>query len=196
MTGALKAESNRTNARSSTGPKTEWGKARSARNALRHGLSLPVVEDPSLSLEIDALACQIAGKDASPEIQDLARRVAEAQIDLRRVRYVRYKLLSHALGNPDYECHASVKASSEAASNDSRAMAKLVHTTTKSATREEKGTGTRNFATVLADLAQRLSTLDRYERKNLSRRRDAIRALDVARHQGHRTRVASMGPGH
>jgi hypothetical protein len=196
MTGALKAESNRTNARSSTGPKTEWGKARSARNALRHGLSLPVVEDPSLSLEIDALACQIAGKDASPEIQDLARRVAEAQIDLRRVRYVRYKLLSHALGNPDYECHASVKASSEAASNDSRAMAKLVHTTTKSATREEKGTGTRNFATVLADLAQRLSTLDRYERKNLSRRRDAIRALDVARQQGHRTRVASMGPGH
>ena len=160
------------------------------------GLSLPVVEDPSLSLEIDALACQIAGKDASPEIQELARRIAEAQIDLRRVRDVRYKLLSHALGNPDYECHASVKASSEAASNDSRAMAKLVHTTTKSATREEKGTGTRNFATVLADLAQRLSTLDRYERKNLSRRRDAIRALDVARHQGHRTRVASMGPGH
>jgi hypothetical protein len=136
-----------------------------------------------LSLEIEALACQIAGKDASREIQALARRVAEAQIDLRRVRYVRHELLSRALGNPDYECRASVKANPEAASNDSSQMAKFILTTTKSATREEKETGTRNFATVLADMAQRLSTLDRYERKTLSRRRNAIRAFDVARQQ-------------
>jgi hypothetical protein len=102
MTGALKVGSNRANARSSTGPKTAEGRTRSAKNALRHGLSLSVLGDPILSAEIEALASEIAGKGASPEIQMLARRIAQAQIDLRRVRYVRHELLAHALTNLDY----------------------------------------------------------------------------------------------
>ena len=97
MTGALKVGSNRANARSSTGPKTAEGRTRSAKNALRHGLSLSVLGDPILSAEIEALASEIAGKGASPEIQMLSRRIAQAQIDLRRVRYVRHELLAHAL---------------------------------------------------------------------------------------------------
>src|SRR5215218_1123374 len=36
---------------------------------------------------------EIAGSGANAEIQELARRLAEAQIDLRRVRYARHKLL-------------------------------------------------------------------------------------------------------
>src|SRR5438034_4859672 len=39
------------------------------------------------------LAREIAGTDANAEIQELARRVAEAEIDLRRVRYARHQLL-------------------------------------------------------------------------------------------------------
>lgn len=39
-----------------------------------------------------ALAREIADSDASLEIQDRARRIAEAQIDLRRVRSARHEL--------------------------------------------------------------------------------------------------------
>ena len=69
---AKKCRSNRANARSSSGPKTAKGRARSARNALRYGLSLPVLSDPTLSEEVADLARQIAGADATPEIQELA----------------------------------------------------------------------------------------------------------------------------
>jgi enoyl-CoA hydratase/carnithine racemase len=66
------------------GPTTAQGRARSARNAHRHGLSLPVLVDSDLSQEVEALAREMAGANASSEIQELARRIAEAQIDLRR----------------------------------------------------------------------------------------------------------------
>ena len=109
MTSDRKIKANRANARASTGPKTAQGRARAARNALRHGLSLPVFSDPALSEEVEALAREIAGPDANAEIQELARRVAEAQIDLRRVRYARHQLLSGALSDPYYESRANVR---------------------------------------------------------------------------------------
>ena len=89
MTSDRKIRANRANARASTGPKTAQGRARSARNALRHALSLSVYSDPLVSEQVQTLAREIAGPDASAEIQDLARQIAEAQIDLRRVRYAR-----------------------------------------------------------------------------------------------------------
>ena len=103
LTSDHKIKANRANARASTGPKTADGRARAARNALRHALSLPVCSNPALSEEVETLAREIAGPDANAETQDLARQVAEAQIDLRRVRYARHKLLSDALADPDYD---------------------------------------------------------------------------------------------
>jgi hypothetical protein len=108
MSNARKIKSNSPTASSSTGPKTAGGKARSARNALRHGLSLPVLSYPIFSEEVEALAREIAGADASLEIHELARRIAEAQIDLRRVRSARHDLLSSTLGNSDYESRATL----------------------------------------------------------------------------------------
>jgi hypothetical protein len=109
VTSTRKIEANRKNARASTGPKTAHGRARLARNALRHGLSLPVCSNPVLCEEVEALAREIAGTDARAEIQELARRAGEAQIDLRRVRSARYRLLSDALSNPDYESRADTR---------------------------------------------------------------------------------------
>jgi hypothetical protein len=65
----------------------QQGRARSTRNALRHALSLSVYSDPLASEEVETLPREIAGSGANAEIQDLARQIAEAQIDLRRVRY-------------------------------------------------------------------------------------------------------------
>ncbi|MFZ1149733.1 MAG: hypothetical protein WAR76_08355, partial [Xanthobacteraceae bacterium] len=66
-------------------------------------MSLPVYSDPVLSEEVETLAREIVGMDANAEIRELARHIAEAQIDLRRVRYARHQLISQALSDPDYE---------------------------------------------------------------------------------------------
>lgn len=102
MASTRKIRANRANARASTGPKTAQGRARTARNALRHGLSVPVFSGSVFSEEVDALAREITGPDADAEVLELARRVAEAEIDLRRVRYARHELLNRALRDPDY----------------------------------------------------------------------------------------------
>ena len=110
MTSDRKIKANRANARASTGPKTAQGRARTARNALRHALSLPVCSNPALSEEVETLACEIAGPGASAETKELARRVAEAQIDLRRVRDARHQFLSRKLAEPYYESRAAARA--------------------------------------------------------------------------------------
>ena len=75
MTSERKIRANRANARASTGPKTAQGRAHSARNALRHALSLSVYSDPLVSEEVETLAREIAGPDANAGIQDLAKHI-------------------------------------------------------------------------------------------------------------------------
>jgi hypothetical protein len=57
-------------------------------------LSLPLYSNLILSNEVEVLADEIAGAGANAEIRQLACRIAEAQIDLRRVRHTRHQLLS------------------------------------------------------------------------------------------------------
>jgi hypothetical protein len=61
LTSDHKVKANRANAQASTGPKTADGRARAARNALRHALSLPICSNPALSEEVETLAREIAG---------------------------------------------------------------------------------------------------------------------------------------
>ena len=89
MISARKLKANRSNARASTGPRTLTGKACAARNARKHGLSIPIRADPSFAVEVNILAQQIAGKGANDELQQLAARIAEAQVDLVRIRRAR-----------------------------------------------------------------------------------------------------------
>jgi len=78
VTSERKIRANRANAQASTGPKTTRGHSHAARNALRHALSLPVYSDPVLSEEVEVLAREIISTEANPQIQELARRIAEA----------------------------------------------------------------------------------------------------------------------
>jgi branched-chain amino acid transport system substrate-binding protein len=166
VSAARRREANRANARASTDPKTSAGKARSAGNARRHGLSLPALRDPALSRDIVALARAIAGAEATTQENlervsahdrvnvngtrsgarrfELACRIAAAQIDLVRVRRARLDLLR------------------------------------QDQLRQDPLAG----GVCDAGVAMELWAIDRYERRALSRRRWAIVDFDAAAETG------------
>jgi hypothetical protein len=100
MTTPRQFKANRDNARASTGPRTTAGKARAARNARRHGLSVAIASDPDLAGEAEALARRIVGDGAVPAALAMARVFAEAQIDLDRIRKVRCHILARLVADP------------------------------------------------------------------------------------------------
>ncbi len=104
MRGARRAFASRANAKKSTGPKTPAGKAVVARNARRHGLSLPVLDDSALSGEVEDVARKIAtpliGAEPRGRQRELACRIAEPIIDLRRVREAKLPLISALQSDP------------------------------------------------------------------------------------------------
>ena len=103
MSSDRKIKANRANARLSTGPKSPHGRARASKNALRHGLTIPVPLDRAWSDKVSDWAKKIAGPQASPERLEGACIIAEAQVDLCRIRSARHKILADALRDPCYE---------------------------------------------------------------------------------------------
>jgi hypothetical protein len=94
MSSEEQINANRANATVSAGPKTAAGKARSACNAKRrHGLRIPVLADPSLSHAAKSMPAQIALSNKRFDMES-ALQIAEAQIDVQRVRNARTGVLN------------------------------------------------------------------------------------------------------
>jgi hypothetical protein len=101
MTSDRKIESNRKNAKKSTGPRSEAGQRRSRRNALRHGLAVAIGSDPSFSDEVNRLASALVQGRSGQSAGEFALQAAEAEIDLLRIRRLRASLFNSVLGNPE-----------------------------------------------------------------------------------------------
>ena len=86
---------NRRNGSLGRGPKTSAGKARSSRNALKHGLSIPVNRDKTLRRQIAVLARILAQSEAG-NVFGQARAAAEAEFELVRARAVMEAVLTPA----------------------------------------------------------------------------------------------------
>lgn len=177
MSSERRTNANRINARASTGPRTAAGKTRAARNAQRHGLSLPALTDPTWSVEITALARKIAGEDPNAEQWQLACRVAAAHIDVMRVRQARHQMVGQALKDPNYCKPTNAMLREKWLRREYGWPADEVRPEVgESDTIDTPG----KYAKVLADLSTRLVLLDRYERRARSRLKFAIRAFDDA----------------
>jgi hypothetical protein len=144
-------------------------------------LSLPVESDQALFEEAEALAGQISGPHASTHIQMLARPVADALIDLRRIRYARHQLLTRALSDPHHDSRTNVR-------EKLRAIRSLLRPDTPEGPQaapvefvSSTPDGARKIATILSQEAGLLGAVDRYERRARSRLKFAIRAFDTAR---------------
>jgi hypothetical protein len=189
LTSNHKIKANRANALASTGPKTAHGRARAARNALRHALTLPLCSNPALSEEVEALARKIAGPDANAETKKLARELADAEIDLCRVRYARHHLLSDCLSNQYYDSRANTRMKIKLMHGLLQTNAQVISTETLVNLVTSTPQGPHKLALILTREAERLVAMDRYERRALSRRKFAIRAFDAAK------QAANVGVG-
>ena len=185
MTSERRQRANRANARSSTGPKTAGGKARAAQNAFRHGLNVSVLSDPSLAPEVEAIARRISAPYENGETLVWARRIAEAQVDLTRVRNSRRQLITRLLVDPGFQPAQVYR--------QQLRVAKMVLGGKRSRTLpinvDEVGDmlspkpleGEEKLAIIFEEKISEFAALDRYERRALSRRKAAIRNFDAAR---------------
>ncbi|MBV9629729.1 MAG: hypothetical protein JO230_16655 [Xanthobacteraceae bacterium] len=103
--------------------------------------------------------------------------IAEAQIDLRRVRQARHQLLTDALRNPNYDSWANARVKVKLLgkllkSNATDISPALTDIFTLSPQGEDK------LALILSQEVKRLEALERYERRALSRRSVAVEIFD------------------
>ena len=94
MTSDSKIIANRKNGHKGRGPSTAAGKARSGQNALRHGLSVSILNEPAMCAEVENLARALAGPDCDDFHLSQARIIAEAQINLARIQDAKVRLLN------------------------------------------------------------------------------------------------------
>jgi len=182
MISERKLRANRANSKRSTGPKTAAGRAAAAGNARRRGLRIPVLSDPDLSAEVEAMAKKIA--DGTPELLAFARPIAEAQVDILRIRRARVDMLSRELASERWQLLAGGPRNPR----NKRALLvrslRLLERGELPSELEEQLRLLLKGPEIVRNLPRfgpELSVFDRYEARAASRRKFAVREFDEAR---------------
>jgi hypothetical protein len=96
MASERQIAANRRNARKSTGPRPGTGKKRASRNAYRHGLTLNITSTAAVAKQLDNLVREIGGDSEDAIVLERARAIAQAELDLARVRSAKVALIERA----------------------------------------------------------------------------------------------------
>jgi hypothetical protein len=165
---------NRRNARKSTGPRSSAGKRRASSNAYRHGLNLSVGASAPLAPQLEKLVRKIAGSTDDAITLERAREIAQAELDLARVRRAKVALIERtrafaaadrpqvSLGQVDELLRATIEQGSVTRSEPSDSSATMPS--------QEPDRSAEAVRRVLPELRK----LDRYERRAAARRDRAI----------------------
>jgi hypothetical protein len=150
---------------------------------LRHGLAASLAHNHARSEEVERLARAIAGKGSDPALLYYARTAAEAELEILRIRASRVALINHMAGD------RMTKTPQTKGVNWKLFQLARAHPNTELAAKVEK---TRQFlrppipgepertTIAFAQAISQLAAHDHYERRALSRRKRALRALDMA----------------
>jgi hypothetical protein len=95
MASERQIAANRRNARKSTGPRSGAGKKRASRNAYRYGLTLNITS-AAFAKQLDKLVREIAGDSKDAIVLERTRAIAQAELDLARVRRAKVSLIERA----------------------------------------------------------------------------------------------------
>ena len=124
---------------------------------------------------------KLLGKTPTPKSAELACRIAEADIDLRRVRHARNQFLTDRLNDEYYESRADRRTKLAFIFKLLRPNAPDIPMPALSKYLTSTPQGPEKLATILSQEAKQLMAMDRYERRALSRRKFAIREFVTAR---------------
>jgi hypothetical protein len=96
MASERQIAANRRNARKSTGPRSGAGRKRASRNAYRHGLTSSITSTAAYAKQLAKLVREIAGDTEDAIVLERARTIAQAELDLARVRRAKVALIERA----------------------------------------------------------------------------------------------------
>lgn len=190
MRVSARVRANRENAKRSTGPKTKEGKERAARNAFKHGLSIPASELDECSQDIQAFAQQLLDHSSSEEKKSVALACAQGQVEINRVRRVRQALYSDPKAREkkltrrviDRLLRLKLRMVNKTWAIDENTGDLLINETLLAAYLPEMlkikfDPEPQSLEQGMRQLAPKLAKLDRYERRTFSQRRKAVAHL-------------------
>jgi hypothetical protein len=96
MASERQIAANQRNARKSTGPRSGAGKKRASGSAYRHGLTMNITSIAAFAKRLDKLARKIAGNTDDAITLERARAIAQAELELARVRRAQIALFERA----------------------------------------------------------------------------------------------------
>src|SRR6266540_2399989 len=96
MASERQIAANRRNARKRTGPHWGAGRKRASRNASRYGLRSSITSTAAYAKQLDKLVREIAGDTKDAILLERARAIAQAELELARVRRVKVVFIERA----------------------------------------------------------------------------------------------------